>query len=203
MEKFDLKAVMKPYWSPPKRFSVIEVPSFTYLMIDGRGDPNTAPAYANAVQWLFSLSYTLKFMSKGELARDYGVAPLEGLWWTDDEGDFAAASRDDWYWTAMVMQPEWITPEMVSRARTKVAGKLGDAPESLRLAPFEEGLCVQIMHIGPYSAEAPTILALHSDFLPANGLIETGHHHEIYLNDPRRTAPDKLKTVIRQPVRRK
>ncbi len=203
MEKLDLKAMMKPYWAPPRRFSIVDVPSFTYLMIDGSGDPNTAPAYASAVQWLFSLSYTLKFMSKAELARDYGVAPLEGLWWTDDERNFAAASREDWLWTTMILQPEWITPEMVARATSKVAGKLGEAPQSLRLSPLHEGLCVQIMHIGPYSAEAPTIRALHEEFLPANGLVETGHHHEIYLSDPRRAAPENLKTVIRQPVRRK
>lgn len=202
MDKLDLKAAMKPYWAPPAdRFTIVDVPRLNFLMIDGAGDPNTAPAYAEAVQWLFSMSYAIKFAAKAA-GRDYTVAPLEGLWWADDWADFAAGRRERWQWTSLLMQPDWITPEMVAAARAKTEAKLGTAPVTLRFEPFEEGLSVQIMHIGPFSAEAPTIKRLHEEFLPANGLVETGRHHEIYLSDPRRTAPEKLRTVLRQPVRR-
>lgn len=130
------------------------------------------------------------------------MAPLEGLWWAEDMAKFSAEDKGNWLWTAMIMQPDWIGDGMIAAAPEKAKGKLGEPPASLRLEIFEEGLSVQTMHIGPYSAEAPTIAKLHAEFLPANGLAESGHHHEIYLSDPGRTAPEKLKTVIRQPVRR-
>jgi hypothetical protein len=177
------------------------VPKLQFLMVDGRGDPHTATEYATALKWLFTLSYTLKFQSKAA-GRDYGVAPLEGLWWAEDMSRFAQADKSDWLWTAMIMQPDWIDAEMLAGAMPRAAAKLGQAPASLRLAAFAEGVSVQTMHVGPYSAEAETIARLHQEFLPANGLVENGHHHEIYISDPSRTAPDKLKTVIRQPVRR-
>ncbi|MDR3476063.1 MAG: GyrI-like domain-containing protein [Devosia sp.] len=193
---------MKSFWQPPVgKFEVVEVPRLVFAMIDGRGDPNAAPAYAAAIQWLYAVSYGLKFASKAA-GRDYGVAPLEGLWWAEDMNDFTAGNKDAWLWTAMIMQPDWTTPEMFEAAAAKAGGKLGARPPKLRLAPFAEGLSVQTMHLGPYSAEGPTIARLHQEFLPQNGLTENGHHHEIYLGDPRRTAPEKLKTVIRQPVRR-
>ena len=202
MEKVDFKKLMKPYWQPPVgRFVIIEVPQLNFLMVDGRGDPNVAAEYATALKWLFTLSYTLKFQSKAA-GRDYGVAPLEGLWWAEDMSRFSQIDKGDWLWTAMIMQPDWIDAGMLAGAMPKAEAKLGEAPTSLRLAPFAEGLSVQTMHVGPYSAEAETIARLHQEFLPANGLVENGHHHEIYISDPARTAPDKLKTVIRQPVRR-
>ena len=202
MEKVDFKKLMKPYWQPPVgRFEIVEVPRLGFLMVDGRGDPNTAAEYATALQWLFTLSYTLKFQSKAS-GRDYGVAPLEGLWWAEDETRFAQTDKSDWLWTAMIMQPDWVDAEALAGAMPKARAKLGEPPASLRLDAFEEGLSVQIMHIGPYSAEAETIARLHQEFLPANRLVENGRHHEIYISDPARTAPEKLKTVIRQPVRR-
>lgn len=202
IEKIDFKKTMKPFWNPPREwFVLVEVPLLNFLMIDGKGDPNTAPAYAAAVQWLYSVSYALKFASKDQ-GKDYGVAPLEGLWWAEDWADFTAGRKDRWLWTAMIMQPDWITPAMLDAAVAKAQEKLGKVPASLRLKRFEEGLCAQTMFIGPYADEGPTIARLHGEFLPANGLIETGKHHEIYLSDPRRTAPEKLRTVIRQPVRR-
>lgn len=202
MEKVDFKTLMKPYWQPPVgEFVIIEVPRLNFLMVDGRGDPNSAPEYRAAVQWLYSMSYGLKFSSKAT-GRDYGVGPLEGLWWAEDMASFGSGAKDKWLWTAMIMQPDWIDQAAVDAALPKAQAKLGEQPASLRLEAFEEGLCVQTMHIGPYSAEAPTIARLHSEFLPANGLVESGHHHEIYISDPGRTAPEKLKTVIRQPVRR-
>lgn len=201
MEKLDFKKLMKPYWQPPVgQFVIIDVPKLPFLMVDGRGDPNTAVEYATALKWLFTLSYTLKFQSKAA-GRDFGVAPLEGLWWAEDMSRFAQLDKSDWLWTAMIMQPDWIDAAMLAGAMPKATAKLGAPPVSLRLAAFTEGLSVQTMHIGPYSAEAETIARLHQEFLPANGLVENGHHHEIYISDPARTAPDKLKTVIRQPVR--
>jgi hypothetical protein len=203
MDKVDFKKLMKPYWQPSVgRFVIVDIPEFPFVMVDGAGDPNTAPAYASAVSWLFTVSYTLKFMSKSA-GRDFGVAPLEGLWWSDDTMDFVAGRKDRWSWTMMIMQPDWLTPAQFDLAREKASVKLGQPPaESLRLQRFTEGLSVQTMYIGPYSDEGPTIRTLHEEFLPENGLAEAGKHHEIYLGDPRRIAPEKLKTIIRQPVRR-
>ncbi len=201
-EKVDLKKQMKAFWQPPTdAFTIVDVPVLTFVMIDGKGDPNTAAAYSQAVQWLYSMSYALKFMSKSA-GKDYSVAPLEGLWWSEDVSDFTSGNKDKWSWTAMIMQPEWITAKMFAAARDKTQEKLGAPPASLRFEPFEEGLSVQIMHVGPYADEGPTIARLHQEFLPANQLIENGHHHEIYIGDPRRSAAEKLKTVIRQPVKR-
>lgn len=203
MEKTDFKKTMKALWQPPVgRFTIVDVPKMQFAMIDGRGDPNVAESYKTAVQWLYTVSYTLKFASKRELSRDYTVAPLEGLWWADDMADFLTGDKSRWKWTMMIMQPDWIERPMFDEAVARSREKLGEPPASLRLEDYDEGLSVQIMHIGPYSAEGPTIARLHGEFLPGNGLKETGHHHEIYIGDPRRTAPEKLKTVIRQPVRR-
>lgn len=203
MEKIDFRKTMKALWQPPAgRFVLVEVPRMQFAMIDGKGDPNTAPEYASAVQWLYSVSYGLKFMSKKEPGRDYAVPPLEGLWWADDMTTFVSRDKAAWSWTMMIMQPDWITPVMFEAAAVKAGGKLGERPASLRLEPFDEGLSVQTLHIGSYDDEGPTIRRLHEEFLPQNGLVENGHHHEIYLSDPRKTPPEKLKTVIRQPVRR-
>lgn len=202
LAKVDFKKQMKAFWAPPSsKFTIVEVPRFSFAMVDGAGDPNTAPAYSLAIQWLYTLSYTLKFMSKAA-GKDYSVAPLEGLWWSGDMTDFAAGKKDKWSWTAMMMQPDWITPKMFALAVERAKAKLGAPPPSLRLEALEEGLSVQIMYFGPYSGEGPTIARLHQEFLPSNGLTENGKHHEIYVGDPRRVAPEKLKTVIRQPVRR-
>lgn len=203
MEKTDFKKTLKHLYRPSaKDFALVEVPAMRFVMVDGFGNPNTAPAYKRAVEWLYSVSYALKFASKKQLERDYGVLPLEGLWWAEDMNAFTAGDKDKWSWTAMIMQPDWITSDMFAAAVDKAHGKLGDPPESLRLETYDEGLSVQIMHIGPYDAEGPTIARLHQQFIPQNGLTENGHHHEIYLSDPRRVAPEKLKTIIRQPVKR-
>lgn len=203
MEKVDFRKAMKPFWQPPvDRFMIVEVPRLRFLKTDGQGDPNTSPDYARAVEWLYSVSYPVKFASKRDLGRDYTVAPLEGLWWADDMTAFTAGDRSNWKWTMMIMQPDWITQAMVDAGIGKARAKLGEPPAGLRLEDYDEGLSVQIMHVGPYSAEAPTIARMHSEFLPENGLVPSGHHHEIYLGDPRRVAPEKLRTVLRQPVRR-
>jgi hypothetical protein len=158
------------------------------------GDPNSSQTYADAVAWLYAIAYPIKFVSKNQLGKDPIVPPLEGLWWADDLSVFADGDRDSWQWTMMLMQPDWITDEMFGAGLEKATKKLGTPPPSLRFQPFHEGLSVQILHIGPYADEAPTIARLHNEFLPANRLVETGHHHEIYLGDPRKTPQAKLKT---------
>ena len=203
MTKLDLRKTMNTLYAPSaKDFSLVQVPPLHYLMIDGHGDPNTAPAYMSAVEWLYSVSYPVKFASKKELGRDYAVMPLEGLWWADDMNAFITRDKSAWSWTMMILQPDWITKVMIDAAIEKASAKLGAPPPSLRLETLDEGLCVQILHIGPYDAEGPVLARLHGEFLPQNGLTETGHHHEIYLSDPRKSASEKLKTVLRQPVRR-
>src|SRR5690606_7224328 len=194
---------MKALWQPPiGRFVIVDVPKMQFAMIDGKGDPNVSEDYKAAIQWLYSLSYTIKFASKRELGRDYTVPPLEGLWWADDMEDFHRREKSRWRWTMMIMQPDWIARPMFEQAVAKVREKLGESPASLRLEDYDEGLSVQTMHVGPYDAEGPAIARLHNEFLPQNELVETGHHHEIYIGDPRRTAPERLKTILRQPVRR-
>lgn len=201
MDKYDVKVALKPLYQPKAGdFTQVTVPPLPFLMVDGQGAPES-DTYANAVQWLYSVAYPMKFMAKAQTGKDFAVSPLEALWWADDYAAFTRGERGDWRWRAMLALPDWIDREMYDAAVAKAQKKLGIPPDTLRMETFEEGLCVQIMHLGPYSAEAPTIKRLHEDYLPANGLKENGEHHEIYLNDPRRVAPEKLKTILRQPVR--
>lgn len=202
MSKIDFKTEYKSLYSAPQKdFVLVEVPPLPYLMFDGQGDPNTAPVYQHAVEALYSLAYTLKFMSKRAFGRDYVVGPLEGLWWARDYSAFTAGQRDDWLWTMMILQPDWIDPAHLQAAKAEVLLKKGlPGIEKVRLETLNEGLCAQILHIGTYADEGPTLKRLHEDWLPANGLRETGKHHEIYLSDPRKVEPAKLKTILRQPV---
>lgn len=205
MDKIDFKKTLKHLYNPTrKEFVLLEVPRMNFLMIDGQGDPNTAESYQHALEALYALSYTVKFASKKELGRDYTVPPLEGLWWAEDMDIFTTTSaKDAWLWTMMIMMPEWIDEAFVECGREKVAeSKDLTALEAIRFETYDEGLSVQILHIGPYDAEGPTIARLHQEFLPQQGLAENGKHHEIYLSDPRRVAPEKWKTVLRQPVRK-
>ena len=199
--KIDLKKEFKTLYSAPSKAPVfVEVPALRYLMIDGTGDPNTAQSYADAVQALFSLSYGAKFLvKKSEVAVDYGVMPLEGLWWTDNWADFSLDDKSNWQWTAMIMQPEYVTAEVLQLARQKAEKKLGCSLSEARLDVLGEGRCAQILHLSPYAEEAPTISALHA-FIAENSASLRGKHHEIYLSDPQRTKPERLKTIIRQPV---
>lgn len=202
MEKRDFKKTLKTLYAPSaKDFSLVDVPQMQFVMIDGVGDPNTSKAFETATQWLYGTSYPLKFISKKQMQKDYVVPPLEGLWWADDMNDFVTGSRENWKWTLMIMAPDWITSDMFNQSVEKAMGKMGERPDSIRLEAFAEGQAAQIMHVGPYSEEAPTIARLHDEFLPQNGLTENGLHHEIYLSDPRKTAPEKMKTVLRQPVK--
>src|SRR5690606_6862995 len=134
------------------------------------------------------------------LGKDYGVPPLEGLWWADDNSAFTERAKDEWNWTMMIMVPDFISGDMFEAAVAKSGRKLGRTPSSLRLEPFEEGLAVQILHVGSYDDEGPTIRRLHEAYIPQHGLVENGRHHEIYLSDPRKTEPARLKTILRQPV---
>jgi hypothetical protein len=201
MDKIDLKKDLKPLYQPSARDVVqVDVPRFQFLMIDGEGDPNTSPAYAQAVEALFSVSYTAKFMlKKGPLARDYAVMPLEGLWWADDLSAFTTHDKASWKWTMMIMQPSFVTPDLIEAAMAEVKRKKQlPAIDRLRLEDFLEGRCAQVLHIGPFSEEGPTIERLHQ-FIDAR-TSRTGKHHEIYLSDIRRAAPAKWKTIIRQPM---
>lgn len=202
MEKVDLKKEFEHlYQSSTKEVVEVDVPTMNYLAVDGEGDPNTSEAYAHAVEVLFMVSYAVKFMvKKGPLSIDYGVMPLEGLWWADDMSKFSAADKSNWKWTAMIMQPPFVTSEVVERAIADVQRKKNPPDISkVRLMPFTEGRCAQIMHVGPFSEEAPTIEKVHR-FIASRGQ-RTGKHHEIYLSDIRKADPSKWKTVVRQPMR--
>jgi hypothetical protein len=201
MEKVDFKRTLKHLYRPEKKFELIEVPTMQFIMVDGHGDPNTSQEYADAVAALYAVAYKLKFISKKALAKDYVVPPLEGLWWAEDMDTFVTRDKSAWDWTMMIMTPDWIDDNMFADAVAEARqAKNPAALDKVRLERYSEGLSVQVMHIGSYDDEAPTIAALHNEFIPENGLTESGHHHEIYLSDPRRVAPDKLKTVLRQPV---
>jgi hypothetical protein len=200
--KLDLKRDFKHLYSPSaKEVVLVDVPPMNFLMVDGHGDPNESQPFQEAMEALYSVAYTLKFASKAD-GVDYTVMPPEGLWWMDDMGEFNMAAKGRWQWTLMIMQPDHITGEMVRKAVEDVREKKSPpALEKLRFERFHEGLAAQIMHIGPYAAEEPTIARMHA-WIIAQGydFHGAGKHHEIYLGDPRRTAPDRLRTVLRQPV---
>ena len=203
MTKVDLKKTLDAYQAKRGEFRVVEVPEMRYLMVDGQGDPNTSPAYTAALEALYPVAYTLKFASARELGRDYVVPPLEGLWWADDMTSFTSArDKSRWHWTIMLMVPEWVPDDLVAAAMAKVAAKK-DPPARLhdvRLETLTEGLCVQTLHVGSFDDEAPVLARMHDEFIPGAGLRLSGKHHEIYFSDFRRTAPEKLRTLLRQPV---
>lgn len=199
MAKVDLKKELKHLYQPSAKEVVqVDVPTMNYLMVDGTGDPNTSQAYADAVAALFMVSYAVKLMvKKGTPTIDYGVMPLEGLWWVDDMSRFTTTDKSNWQWTMMIMQPSFITPGIIDSAIADVK-KNPTAISKLRLEAFSEGKCAQILHIGPFSEEGPTIEKVHQ-FIDSKSK-RTGKHHEIYLSDIRKAAPSKWKTIIRQPL---
>jgi len=201
VSKIDLKKELKSLYQPSHKSVVeVEVPTFNFLMIDGTGDPTTSEPYAQAVEALFAVSYTAKFMvKKGVDAVDYAVMPLEGLWWADDMSAFVANDRAQWQWTMMIMQPAFVPQDVISEAMAEVKRKKKlPGVDRMRLEAFAEGRCAQVLHIGPFSEEGPVIERLH-EFIDAQA-VRAGKHHEIYLSDIRRAAPEKWKTIIRHPM---
>lgn len=201
MADFDFKSKYKELYAPSaKKFVIVDIPAFNFLMIDGHGDPNISKEYQAAVEALYTVSYTLKFALKKEGGPAYKVPPLEGLWWADDMSNFAGLPKSAWKWTMMIAQPDFIKASQIKKTIAE-AGKKKANPglQKLRFGKYKEGKAAQILHIGPYSAEAPTIARMHA-FIVEQGYKLRGKHHEVYLGDPRRTAPAKLRTVLRQPV---
>jgi hypothetical protein len=202
MAKIDFrKAMPELYRAPADRFVSIDVPAMQFVKVDGKGDPNEAPAYKKAIEWLYSVSYAMKFAAKAKESKDYVVPPLEGLWWADDPTDFVERRKNLWHWTMMIMAPDFIGRSLFDAAVEKSTKKLGAQPESLRLELLDEGRALQILHIGSYDDEGPTLAKLHNDVMPSQSLTFSGPHHEIYLSDPHKTEPAKLKTILRQPVK--
>jgi hypothetical protein len=202
VEKIDYKKQLKHLYKPSAaKVEIMEVPQMNFLMVDGEGDPNKAKSFGDAIEALYPVSYTLKFMvKKGEMGIDYGVMPLEGLWWADDMSAFNSGNKDAWKWTVMIMQPEFITPMMVEMVIKEVEKRKNPVALPLvRFEAFHEGKAAQIMHIGPFSEEGPTIEKVHA-FIEEQGSQRVGKHHEIYLSDIRRAAPEKWKTIVRQPM---
>ena len=201
MKTIDLKKTLKPYYTASAaKPAIIDVPAMNALMIDGQGDPN-GPAFMEAIGTLYSVAYTLKFTFKKEKVIDYPVMALEGLWCADDMADFLADKRENWRWTVLIVLPDVVTKKDVIQAinAVKKKAKFPRFPE-VRFEKIREGKSAQILHIGPYAEERPTIERLHQ-FVEEQGYALRGKHHEIYLSDPRRSAPEKLRTIIRHPVK--
>ncbi|WEO76816.1 GyrI-like domain-containing protein [Cryobacterium sp. SO2] len=203
---YDVKRELRALYGPTNRdWQTLVVPPQRFLAVDGHGDPNTAPAHTQAVEALYVVAYTVKFAKK-HAGRDLVVAPLEGLWYADDAAVFSARDKDAWSWTMLIGQPDWVNDaeiqEAIAAAGAKAATTQKPLPalERVRIERLDEGLCAQLLHVGSYDDEAPALARLHGEVLPAAGLHERGRHHEVYLGDPRRAAPEKLKTVLRQPV---
>lgn len=199
----DLKKSLDSYRAKVGQFRIVEVPDQRYLMVDGHGDPNSSPLYVDSIEALYPVAYKLKFASKRDLGRDYVVMPLEGLWWADDMDAFTTArDKSSWNWTMMILVPDWIEQTMFDDVVQQLQAedprtRLGD----VRFETLSEGLCVQTLHVGAYDDEAPVLERMHGEFIPGNDLQMVGRHHEIYLSDPRRATPEKLRTILRQPVR--
>lgn len=189
------------YNATAKSVQVVDVPPRHYLMIDGTGDPNTSGAYKAAVEALYTVAYTLRAALKAGTGIAYTVMPLEGLWQVREGGDFD--DRADWLWTMMIFQPDGVTAELFAQAKLAARKKkpeLAATIDAMRLERLHEGLSVQILHVGPYATE-PETLAKIMAFCEANGYLQNGRHHEIYLSDPRKITPEKMKTILREPVR--
>jgi len=205
MEKVDFKQVFKAYYSPkPGQPEIITLPKMQFVMVDGKGDPNNSAQFQNAIGALYGIVYGLKFgRKKAGLQPDYSIGPLQALWWSDQGKDFASIQKKDWSWTLMIWLPDFINAKEVQEQVDLVkVKKPNPALDGAHLESFNEGTVVQIMHIGPYDAEQPNIELIH-DFARQHGYQLDGKHHEIYLGDPRRAKPEKLRTIIRQPIRRK
>jgi DNA-binding PadR family transcriptional regulator len=201
MQTFDIKKERKDLYGPKSAdFAIVEVPPLQFLMVDGHGDPNTSSAYREAVEALYTASYGVRAAAKANFRRVHTVGPLEGLWSADDPEVFQTREKSAWDWTLMIVQPDWITAELVDEALTAAGKKQLPALELIRFERYSEGRCVQILHLGSYDDEGPTLARMHAEYLPVHGLSMTGRHHEIYLSDARKTEPARLRTILRQPV---
>lgn len=201
-QKVDFKKQLDSYRARRGEFRLIEMPAIRYLMIDGHGDPNSAPEFSQAIESLYPVAYAMKFASRRALGRDYVVPPLEGLWWADDMAAFTSArDKNAWDWTLMLMVPEWLDDEAFAAAVEQVRAK-GGAPRlrEVRLDELAEGRCLQTLHVGSFDDETAVLDRLHHEVIPERGLRPAGTHHEIYLSDFRRVAPEKQRTILRQPV---
>jgi len=199
---YDVKRDLRAVYAPTNRdWASMTVPPQRFLAVDGSGDPNSAPAYVEAVEALYAVAYTVKFAGK-RAGRDSVVGPLEGLWYADDLAVFTARDKAAWSWTMLISLPGWVSDAQVEEAVAAARLKKKSLPglDRVRIESLDEGLCMQLLHVGSYDDEAPALARLHGEVLPAEGLRERGRHHEVYLSDPRRVAPEKLKTVVRQPV---
>lgn len=200
--RIDLKNERKDLYRPgAKEFVEVVVPPMTYLAVDGHGDPNTSPAYAQAVELLFTTAYSVRAAFKARTGDDFVVGPLEGLWSCKDPTAFTARQKYAWDWTMLIPLPTQVGAGDVEAGRVAAREKKPGLPhDGLRIVEIDEGRSLQILHVGSYDDEGPTLERLHSEVMPRLGVTFNGPHHEIYLGDPRRSAPEKLRTVLRQPV---
>lgn len=196
----DPAELKKLYLPPTDEFVFIDVPDMQFLMIDGVGGHET-DEFAVATKWLFATVYPIKRIAKERMGKSFVEPPIEVLWWADAMADFVAGDRAKFKWRQMIVTADWVTSAMLDDAVASAAPRLGEPPTTLRLEQFDEGRCLQIMHIGVESDAVPKMARLHDEFLPAHDLVAVGCHHEIYLSDPSRVAPEKMRTVLRQPVR--
>ena len=202
IQKVDHKKVFKPFYNPPKKPVIVDIPIMNYLKINGQGNPNDSEEFAEKTQLLYALSYAIRFAVKKSMNIAYTVMPLEGLWWSQDMDTFVTRDKDSWEWTLMILQPEFVTAEMVEAGKAEVIRKKKlDQVSQVRFEPYDPGTVVTMMHIGSYDDEAPNIQWMHN-FAHEQGFKLDGLHQEIYLSDPRKVAPEKMKTVLRQPIKK-
>lgn len=200
-EKYDFKKSLKSFYAPKNsEFELVELPTLRYLALDGSGSPESKE-FSTAIEALYSLSYPLKFISKAATGKDYVIPPLEALWWADDYSVFTHNERTSWKWTLLSAIPEWVTQEHLNAALAKAVAKGNSCAANIELRLISEGLSYQALYTGPFSGEGAVLSTLHDVVMPENGYTFNGLHHEIYLSDMRRTAPEKLKTILRQPVK--
>lgn len=200
MDKIDFRKRDRAFYTgKPGQWDRLDLPELTFLAIDGMGDPN-GPGYAAALAVLYPLAYAIKFAEK-DAGRDFTMPPLEALWWADDPAVFVSGDRARWRWRALLRMPETVDATALDAARAAAKAKGRDGPlDAVTRVRFAEGECLQCLHLGPYADEAPVLARLHDEVMPGLGLAFNGPHHEIYLSDPRRTRPEKLRTILRQPV---
>ncbi len=200
MSAADEHALLRKLYLPPvDEFVLVDVPQMRFAAIDGRGAADRS-TLDTAVKWLFKAILPVKQIAKERMGRNFVEPPLEALWWADDMQDFVCGHREKMNWRMMIVTPDWMTQAMLDEGIERASARFGEPPSEIRFVSQHEGLSAQIMHIGPHAEESAIIERLHRDYLPAHGLTPHGHHHEIYLNDPKRVAPEKCKTVLRQPV---